>query len=152
MSTARNPLIFIFVTRLIDTMGFGIVMPVLPQLLLHMGAPDLATAARTAGVLLVVYSVLQFLCGPVIGNLSDRFGRRPVILLSLTAFGIDYLLMGFASSVAWLCVGRAVAGIAGAVYAPANAFIADITPPERRAHAFGLVGADAAHWFRRPRR
>lgn len=138
---ARNPLIFIFITRLIDTMGFGIVMPVLPQLLLDMGAPDLASAARTAGVLLVVYSVLQVLCGPIIGNLSDHFGRRPVILLSLTAFGIDYLLMGFAPTVAWLFVGRAIAGIAGAVYAPSNAFIADVTPPERRAHAFGMVGA-----------
>lgn len=137
----RNPLIFIFVTRLIDAMGFGIVMPVLPQLLLHMGEPDIAAATRTGGILLVTYAVLQFFFGPVIGNLSDRFGRRPVILASLFAYGVDYLLMGFAPSIAWLFIGRAIAGIAGAVYVPSNAFVADVTPPERRAHAFGLVGS-----------
>lgn len=137
----RNPLIFIFVTRLIDAMGFGIVMPVLPQLLLHMGEPDIAAATRTGGILLVTYAVLQFFFGPVIGNLSDRFGRRPIILASLFAYGLDYLLMGFAPTIAWLFIGRAVAGIAGAVYVPANAFVADVTPPERRAQAFGLVSS-----------
>ncbi|HEY8540165.1 MAG TPA: TCR/Tet family MFS transporter [Steroidobacteraceae bacterium] len=137
----RNPLIFIFVTRLIDAMGFGIVMPVLPQLLLHIGEPDIAAATRTGGFLLATYAVFQFFFGPVIGNLSDRFGRRPIILASLFAFGVDYLLMGFAPTVAWLFLGRAVAGIAGAVYVPANAFVADVTPVERRAHAFGLVSS-----------
>jgi MFS transporter, DHA1 family, tetracycline resistance protein len=137
----RNPLIFIFVTRLIDAMGFGIVMPVLPQLLLHMGEPDIAAATRTGGWLILTYAVLQFFFGPVIGNLSDRFGRRPVILASLFAYGVDYLLMGFAPSILWLFLGRAIAGIAGAVYVPANAFIADVTPPDRRAHAFGLIGS-----------
>lgn len=137
----RNPLVFIFVTKLIDAMGFGIVMPVLPQLLLHMGEVDIAAATRTGGILLVTYAVLQFFFGPIIGNLSDRFGRRPIILASLFAYGVDYLLMGFAPSVAWLFIGRAIAGIAGAVYVPANAFVADVTPPERRAHAFGLVGS-----------
>lgn len=137
----RTSIIFIFITRLIDSIGFGIVMPVLPQLLLELGSPDLASAARTAGVLLVIYALLQFLCGPLIGNLSDRFGRRPVILFSLLAFGIDYLLMGVAPSIAWLFLGRAIAGIAGAVYVPANAFVADITPPEERARAFGTVSA-----------
>ena len=137
----RNPLIFIFITRLIDAMGFGIVMPVLPQLLLHMGEPDVAAATRVGGYLLVTYAVLQVFFGPIIGNLSDRFGRRPVILASLFAYGVDYLLMGFAPSVFWLFVGRAIAGIAGAVFVPANAFVADVTPPERRAHAFGLMGS-----------
>lgn len=137
----RTPIVFIFITRLIDSIGFGIVMPVLPQLLLDLGAPDLASAARTAGVLLVIYALLQFMCGPLIGNLSDRFGRRPVILFSLLAFGLDYLLMGIAPTIAWLFVGRAIAGIAGAVYVPANAFVADITPPEERARAFGTVSA-----------
>ena len=137
----RNPLIFIFVTRLIDAMGFGIVMPVLPQLLLHMGEPDIAAATRTGGILLVTYAVLQFFFSPIIGNLSDRFGRRPIILISLFAYGVDYLLMGFAPSVLWLFIGRAIAGMAGAVYVPANAFVADVTPPDRRAHAFGLMGS-----------
>lgn len=137
----RSAIVFIFITRLIDSIGFGIVMPVLPQLLLDLGAPDLASAARTAGVLLVIYALLQFLCGPVIGNLSDRFGRRPVILFSLLAFGLDYSLMGFAPTIGWLFLGRAMAGIAGAVYVPANAFVADITPPEERARAFGTVSA-----------
>src|SRR5687767_13053034 len=102
----RTPIVFIFITRLIDSIGFGIIMPVLPQLLLELGAPDLASAARTAGVMLVIYALLQFLCGPLIGNLSDRFGRRPVILFSLLAFGVDYLLMGIAPTVAWLFLGR----------------------------------------------
>jgi DHA1 family tetracycline resistance protein-like MFS transporter len=137
----RTSIVFIFITRLIDSIGFGIVMPVLPQLLLELGAPDLATAARTAGVLLVIYALLQFLCGPLIGNLSDRFGRRPVILFSLLAFGLDYLLMGIAPTIGWLFLGRAIAGIAGAVYVPANAFVADITPPQERAKAFGTVSA-----------
>jgi MFS transporter, DHA1 family, tetracycline resistance protein len=140
-ASGRNPLIFVFVTRLIDAIGFGIVMPVLPQLLLSMGAPNIASAVRIAGLLLVVYAGLQFVCGPTIGNLSDRFGRRPVILASLFAFGFDYTLMGFAPTIGWLFLGRAVAGIAGAVYVPANAFIADVTPPDDRARAFGLVGS-----------
>jgi DHA1 family tetracycline resistance protein-like MFS transporter len=141
VASGRSPLIFVFVTRLIDAIGFGIVMPVLPQLLLSMGAPDIASAVRIAGLLLVVYAGLQFVCGPTIGNLSDRFGRRPVILASLFAFGFDYALMGFAPTIGWLFLGRAVAGIAGAVYVPANAFIADVTPPDGRARAFGLVGS-----------
>jgi MFS transporter, DHA1 family, tetracycline resistance protein len=140
-AVGRNPLIFLFVTRLIDAIGFGIVMPVLPQLLLDMGEPDIAAATRTGGILLVTYAGLQFFFAPVMGNLSDRFGRRPVILASLFAYGVDYLLMGFAPSVLWLFVGRAVAGVAGAVYVPSNAFIADVTPPEKRAQAFGLMGS-----------
>jgi MFS transporter, DHA1 family, tetracycline resistance protein len=136
-----NPLIFIFITRLIDSIGFSIVMPVLPRLLLSMGAPSLAQASHTAGALLTVYAVMQVLCGPIIGNLSDRFGRRPIILASLCAFGFDYFLMGFAPTVGWLFLGRAVAGMAGAVYVPANAFVVDVTPPERRAHAFGVVSS-----------
>jgi DHA1 family tetracycline resistance protein-like MFS transporter len=136
-----NPLIFIFITRLIDSIGFSIVMPVLPRLLLSMGARSLPEASHTAGALLTVYAVMQVLCGPIIGNLSDRFGRRPIILASLCAFGFDYFLMGFAPTVGWLFLGRAVAGMAGAVYVPANAFVVDVTPPERRAHAFGVVSS-----------
>ncbi len=138
---SANPLIFIFITRLIDAIGFGIVMPVLPQLLLHMGEPNVAAATRVAGYLLGTYALFQFVCGPIVGNLSDHFGRRPVILASLFAFGFDYALLGIAPTVGWLFLGRAVAGMAGAVFVPANAFVADITPPQERAKAFGLVGA-----------
>ena len=141
MTSSRNPLIFIYVTRLLDAMGFGIVMPVLPQLLIHLGEPNVAAAARVGSWLLVTYSLLQFLCGPIVGNLSDRYGRRPVILASLFAYACDFTIMGVAPTVAWLFVGRAAAGMAGAVYVPANAYVADITAPENRAKAFGLIGS-----------
>ncbi|HVY03477.1 MAG TPA: MFS transporter, partial [Caulobacterales bacterium] len=141
MSSARNPLIFIFVTRLIDAIGFGIVLPVLPDLLVHIGPMTLPQATRIGGLLGGTYALLQFFCGPLMGNLSDRFGRRPVILLSLAAFAIDYAVMGFAPTVALLFVGRAIAGVAGAVYSPANAYIADVTAPEERAKMFGRIGA-----------
>ena len=126
---------------LIDTIGFGIVLPVLPGLVVHLGRVDLAQATRIAGYLLVAYAGAQFFAGPVIGNLGDRFGRRPVLLLSMLAFAADYALMAAAPTLAWLFVGRFVAGIAGALYSPANAVLADVTPPEKRGATFGLMGA-----------
>lgn len=126
---------------LIDTIGFGIVIPVLPSLIVELGRVPLAEASRIGGYLLVVYAVTHFFAGPVIGSLGDRFGRRRVLLVSLLCFGLDYLLMAVAPTLAWLFAGRAVAGIAGAVYGPANAIIADVTPPEKRGAAFGLLGA-----------
>jgi DHA1 family tetracycline resistance protein-like MFS transporter len=126
---------------LIDTIGFGIVLPVLPGLVVHLGQVSLAEATRIAGYLLVAYAGAQFFAGPVIGNLGDRFGRRPVLLLSMIAFSIDYGLMAVAPTLGWLFVGRAVAGIAGALYSPANAVLADVTPPEKRGATFGLMGA-----------
>jgi DHA1 family tetracycline resistance protein-like MFS transporter len=138
---SRNPVIFVLLTVLIDTIGFGIIMPVSPQLIMQIAGVDLSEAARLGGHLLVVFAALQFLSGPVIGNLSDRFGRRPVLLVSLIAFSLNYVLMGFAESLTWLFVGRALTGIAGAIYAPANAYVADVTPPEKRAANFGLIGA-----------
>ena len=139
--SSRNPLIFVLLTVLIDTIGFGLIMPVIPQLIMQIGEVDLAGAARLGGLLLVVFAMLQFLCGPLIGNLSDRYGRRPVLLISLLCFGANYALMGLAQSLGWLFVGRALTGISGAVFGPANAFVADVTPPEKRAHSFGLIGA-----------
>lgn len=136
-----HALIFICLTVLIDTIGFGIILPVLPKLLMEIGQVDIEEATRIGGYLLVVYGVLQFFCGPVIGNLSDRFGRRPILLISLIAFGIDYLLMAIAPTIALLFLGRAIAGIAGAIYGPAGAYIADISPPEKRAQSFGMMGA-----------
>jgi DHA1 family tetracycline resistance protein-like MFS transporter len=101
----------------------------------------LSEAARYGGLLLSTYALLQFFASPVLGNLSDRFGRRPVLLISMLAFGLDYLVMGFAPTLTWLFVSRAVAGVCGATYATANAYVADITPLEQRARYFGLLGA-----------
>jgi DHA1 family tetracycline resistance protein-like MFS transporter len=137
----KHALTFIFFTVLIDTIGFGVVLPVLPKLLMAMTGQTAAQVTLIAGFLLTTYAALQFLCGPVMGNLGDRYGRRPVLLGSLAAFSIDYLLMGFAPTVAWLFVGRAIAGVAGAVYSPAMAYIADVSTPEKRAQSFGVVGA-----------
>ena len=125
---------------LIDTIGFGIVAPVFPALLRSLGETDIEQATRIAGWMLVVYAGAQFFAGPVLGNLSDRFGRRPVLIASMVSFGLDYAVMAVAPSVGWLFAGRAIAGIAGAVYGPAGSVIADVTPPEKRAGAFGLMG------------
>jgi DHA1 family tetracycline resistance protein-like MFS transporter len=137
----KHALSFIFLTVLIDTIGFGIVMPVMPQLLGALTNEPLPQLTRIGGWLLTTYALLQFGCGPIMGNLSDRFGRRPVMLASLTAFAVDYAVMGFAPSIGWLFLGRAVAGVAGAVYVPAMAYIADVSTPEKRAQSFGMAGA-----------
>lgn len=140
-AAAKRAFVFIFFTRLLDAIGIGIILPVLPSLLMEVGHITLADATRTGGVLAITYSVLQFACGPLMGRLSDQFGRRPVILLSLGAFAVDYVVMAAAPTIAWLFLGRAIAGIAGAVFAPANAYAADITPPEQRGKMFGRLGA-----------
>lgn len=126
---------------LIDAIGFGIVLPVLPALIVELGGGTLADATRVGGYLLAVYAVTHFFAGPVVGSLSDRFGRRTVLLASLLCFAADYALMAFAPTLLWLFVGRAIAGAVGATYGPANAIVADVTPPERRGQAFGLLGA-----------
>jgi DHA1 family tetracycline resistance protein-like MFS transporter len=132
---------FIVSTILIDAIGFGIIIPVLPKLVMTLGHLDLASATRVGGWMAAVYAIMQFLCGPLAGNLGDRFGRRPVLLLALAGFTVDYLLMGFAPSLAWLFAGRLIAGIFGASFGPATAALADITLPADRAKRFGLVGA-----------
>jgi MFS transporter, DHA1 family, tetracycline resistance protein len=137
----RSAIVFIFITVLIDSIGFGIIIPVLPDLIMQLSGTGLSEAARSGGWLNFVYAVTQFLCAPIIGNLGDRFGRRPVLLSALFALGIDYLVMGLAPGLAWLFAGRFVAGIAGASYSPAYAYIADISPPEKRAQNFGFIGA-----------
>jgi MFS transporter, DHA1 family, tetracycline resistance protein len=137
----RYAVVFIFITLLIDSISFGIIIPVTPELIMGLTGANLSHAARDAGWLYFVFALTQFFCAPMLGNLSDRFGRRPVLLLSLFALGLDYLVMGLAPSLIWLFVGRFIAGIAGAAYAPANAYIADISPPEKRAQNFGLMGA-----------
>lgn len=126
---------------LIDAIGFGIVLPVLPALIVELTGQSVAAAARTGGWLLIVFALAHFFAAPVLGNLGDRFGRRPVLLAAMVIFAVDYMLMAFAPTIAWLFAGRLIAGIAGAVYGPANAVLADVTPPERRGATFGLMGA-----------
>ncbi|WP_203310918.1 MFS transporter [Sphingomonas beigongshangi] len=125
----------------VDVIGLGIVMPVLPALVTHLGRMDLAQATRVSGWLLAVFAIGQFVAGPILGNLGDRFGRRPVLMASMVAFSLDYLLMAAAPTLAWLFVGRAIAGVAGATFGPAGAVIADTTPADRRGPIFGLLGA-----------
>jgi DHA1 family tetracycline resistance protein-like MFS transporter len=131
---------FIFVTLLIDVMGFGIIIPVLPKLIEHLIHGNISEAAAYAGLLTLAYSSTQFLFSPLIGNLSDKFGRRPVLLSSLFGFGVDYLFLAFAPSIGWLFVGRLIAGITGASFTTASAYIADVSEPEKRAANFGMVG------------
>lgn len=136
-----HALLFIFITLLIDTIGLGIILPVMPRLIQQLTGEGLDKAAIYGGWLAFSYSFTQFLCGPIIGNLSDHFGRRPVLFFSLLAFGLDYLFMGFAPHLWLLFVGRVIAGAAGASFTTGMAYIADISPTERRAQNFGLVGA-----------
>ncbi len=136
----RRSLAFVFVTVLIDSIGFGVVIPVFPSLIMTLTGKPLAQAAEVAGWIMFLYAATQFVCGPVIGGLSDRFGRRPVLLASLTAFGIDYAVAGFAPTIGWLIAARVIAGVTGASFSTAYAYIADISSPERRAVNFGLIG------------
>lgn len=131
---------FIFVTLLLDTMGFGLVIPVFPKLIQRLGHVDLSKASEYGGWLVTVYAIMQFIFAPVLGNLSDRFGRRPVLLFSLLGFGLDYTFQGLAPSIGWLFVGRSIAGLTGASFTTASAYIADISTPENRAQNFGMIG------------
>jgi DHA1 family tetracycline resistance protein-like MFS transporter len=137
----NSAFVFLFITVLVDSIGFGIILPVLPQLIMQLTGVSIDRAAVYGGWLSFVYALMQFFCAPVLGNLSDRFGRRPVILFALTALGCDYFVMGFAPTIAWLFVGRTIAGMAGASFTPAYAYLADITAPAKRAQSFGLMGA-----------
>jgi DHA1 family tetracycline resistance protein-like MFS transporter len=132
---------FVLLTILIDAIGFGIIIPVLPQLVMDVGQVGLVEATRIGGWLALTYAAAQFLLGPTIGNLGDRFGRRPIILGCLACLGADYVLMAFAQSLPLLFLGRLLAGVFGSTYGPCQAALADVTPPEGRAKVFGLVGA-----------
>lgn len=137
----RHALVFVAITILLDVIGFGLILPVLPALLVELTGDTVSRAAIDGGWLAFVYAVMQFLGAPVLGNLSDRWGRRPVLLIAVGALGIDYLIMGFAPTLGWLFLGRFLAGIAGASFTPAYAYVADVSPPERRAQNFGLISA-----------
>jgi multidrug resistance protein len=136
----NRALAFIFITVLIDAIGFGVVIPVFPQLIVKLTGRDLANAAEVSGWIAFLYASVQFLMGPVIGGLSDRFGRRPVLLASMAAFSLDYVVMAFAPTLWWLVAARVVAGITGATFPTAYAYIADVTPPEKRGANFGVIG------------
>jgi MFS transporter, DHA1 family, tetracycline resistance protein len=139
--TSKHAVTFVFITVFLDMVGFGLIMPVLPRLIENVGHVDIAAAAAIGGWMFFAFSLMQFAFGPMMGNLSDAFGRRPLLLLAVFGLFIDYLIMSFAPNLFWLFVGRAFAGFCGASYVIANAYIADVTAPEERAKAFGLMGA-----------
>lgn len=142
MSAKRNPaIIFIFITILIDVLGIGIIIPVLPKIILELTGKGLSEASQYSGYLMASYAVMQFIFSPIIGGLSDKYGRRPVILASLFGFFLDYLILVYAPTLSWLFVGRLLAGITGASFTTATAYIADISTDENRAKNFGMVGA-----------
>jgi DHA1 family tetracycline resistance protein-like MFS transporter len=125
----------------IDSLGIGIIIPIAPQLVMELSGATLAEAAPIAGWLTLAYASMQFIFSPILGNLSDRYGRKPILLASLAALSVDYVLMGLAPTLAWLFIGRIIAGIAGATFATANAVVADLIPHAERAKYFGLNGA-----------
>lgn len=134
-------IIFIFITILVDVIGLGIIIPVIPSLIENLTDSGLVSAAKYGGWLMFSYAIMQFVFSPILGNLSDKFGRRPILLLSLFGLGIDYIVHAYAPSIFWLFVGRIFAGICGASYTTATAYIADISTPEKKAQNFGLIGA-----------
>jgi len=136
----KHAMIFVVITAFIDTVGFGLIMPVLPNLLMELTGGDLSSTSAVAGYLVVSFAALQFLAAPILGNLSDRFGRKPVLLASLFTLGIYYVISGLATTLWVLFLGRVLTGFASATYSTANALIADVTPPEERAQNFGLLG------------
>ncbi len=141
MGYERRIVAIVLAAVAIDTIGFGIVVPILPALITRLGHSGLDEATRISGYLLGIYALTQFFAAPLLGNLGDRFGRRPVLIASMLAFAADYALMAWAPTLAWLFLGRAIAGVAGAIYAPASAALADVSAPEKRATLFGWLGA-----------
>ncbi len=132
---------FIFVTLFLDILGIGLIIPILPKLVEQMQGGDISAASHVVGALGAIYALMQFVFAPVLGSLSDQYGRRPVILVSLFGSGLDYLLLAFAPSLPWFFLGRAISGLSGANITAATAYIADISPPEKRAANFGIIGA-----------
>jgi MFS transporter, DHA1 family, tetracycline resistance protein len=142
MASKKNAAVgFIFITLLIDVIGFGIIIPVMPGLIADLKHVDISTAAKYGSYLTVAYAITQFVFAPVLGNLSDKYGRRPVLLFSLFGFGIDYIFLALAPTYGWLFFGRIIAGITGSSFTTAAAYIADISTAENRAKNFGMIGA-----------
>ncbi len=142
MNKQRNAAVgFIFITLLVDVIGFGILIPVLPGLIAKLKDVDISTAAKYGSYLTIAYAVMQFFFAPILGNLSDKYGRRPVLLISLFGFGLDYILLALAPNYEWLFIGRIIAGITGSSFTTAAAYISDISTPENRTKNFGMIGA-----------
>jgi MFS transporter, DHA1 family, tetracycline resistance protein len=137
----RAALAFIFITIVLDMLAVGMIVPVLPKLVATFLGDDTARAARMYGLFGTVWALMQFIFAPVLGTMSDRFGRRPIVLLSNFGLGLDYILMALAPTLSWLFVGRVISGITAASVPAASAYIADVTPEEKRAKAFGMLGA-----------
>ncbi len=140
-SHGRAAFAFIFITVALDMVALGIIIPVLPRLIVQFEHGDMAKAATQAGIFAFIWAAMQFIFAPVMGSLSDRFGRRPVVLLSNFGLGCDYVLMALAPTLSWLFIGRVISGITAASIPTANAYIADVTPEEKRAAKFGMLGA-----------
>lgn len=136
----KHALTFVTITVFLDTIGFGIIVPIMPEYLTQLAGIDLSAASAISGYLIVSFAVTNFLFAPLLGSLSDRYGRRPVLMLSLFFYGVSYLIAGFATALWVLFIGRFLTGITSATYATANALIADVSPPEQRAQNFGLLG------------
>src|SRR5258706_7350443 len=141
MTPRRPALAFIFVTLVLDILGIGLIVPILPKLVESFQGGSVSASSHTYGLLMALYSLMQFIFAPLLGSLSDRFGRRPIILASLLGSALDYVLLAFAPNLGWFFVGRIVSGITGANLTAAMAYIADVSPPEKRAANFGLIGA-----------
>ena len=140
-SRRRAAVIFIFITVVIDVLGFGLVIPVLPLLVKQFMSGDPAKGAEMFGVFGTVWALMQFFFSPLLGAVSDRFGRRPVILISCFGLGVDYIVMALAPNIGWLLFGRIASGICASSFTTAGAYIADVSPPEKRAAAYGMIGA-----------
>lgn len=138
---SKNAIAFVLITVILDIIGFGLIIPVLPKLIESIGQISLAEAAIMAGWMAFAYAIAQFASGPLMGNLSDRFGRRPLLLLAIAGLGLDYLLHALAPTLFWIFVGRVLAGVCGASWTIASAYITDVAPVEERGKYFGMIGA-----------
>ena len=141
MTQRRAAARFIFLTLFLDVLGLGLVIPILPSLVTDFVGGDASLGAAWYGPITALYALMQFVAAPVLGALSDRYGRRPILLIALAGYGLDYLILGFAPNLTWLIIGRVLAGITGASYTTGAAYLADISTPETRAKNFGLIGA-----------
>ncbi len=142
MPNQRKPaIVFIFITLVLDIIGIGLIVPILPKLITELHGGGESGSALTYGLLVAIYSTMQFIFAPLLGSLSDRFGRRPIILISLLGAGLDYFLLAWAPTLTWFFIGRILSGITGANFSAAAAYIADVSPPEKRAANFGMIGA-----------